>query len=97
MSTIDAISCIILAYGLCGLYFNLSKYLPNNIIKELSFLSNNITKIYILQWFFIPLLIILFVYIFKYTAISTLICFIITILVLLICRIITQLIQKSNI
>ena len=97
MSTIDAIACIILVHGLCGLYYCISNYLPNIITKELSFLSKNVTKVYILQWFFIPLLVILFCYFFKNTAISTLTCFIISISVLLICRIITQFIQKTNI
>ena len=94
MTTIDAIFCIILSHGLCGLYYHLSKYLPNNIIKEFSYLSKNITKIYIFQWFFIPILIILFVFFFKNINISDLICFIMGIAVLLISRTCTALLIK---
>ncbi len=96
MTTIDAIFCIILSHGLCGLYYHLSKYLPNNIIKEFSYLSKNITKIYIFQWFFIPILIILFVFFFKNINISDLICFIMGIAVLLISGTCNRIIDKTT-
>jgi hypothetical protein len=65
MNTLDAVFCIINAHGVIGLCYWISKYLPDAIIKAATILSSNINRIYIVQWFFIPVLIILFSYFFK--------------------------------
>ena len=68
-----------------------------DIIKNLRVnTSKNITKIYIFQWFFIPILIILFVFFFKNINISDLICFIMGIAVLLISGTCNRIIDKTT-
>lgn len=65
MNILDAVFCIINAHGVIGLCYWISKYLPNTILKATTILSSNINTIYIVQWFFIPVLIILISYFFK--------------------------------
>ena len=65
MNTLDAVFCIINAHGVIGLCYWISKYLPDAIIKAATILSSNINTIYIVQWFFITVLIILISYFFK--------------------------------
>ena len=65
MNTLDALFCIINAHGVIGLCYWISKYLPDAIIKAATILSSNINTIYIVQWFFITVLIILISYFFK--------------------------------
>ena len=65
MTTLDAIFCITNAHGVIGLCYWISKYLPDAIKKAFNILSNNITGIYVLQWLFVPLIVILISYFFK--------------------------------
>lgn len=65
MTTLDAMFCILFVHGIIGLCYNLTKWLPDKIIKLFSILSNNINTIYIMQWLFIPVGIILLVYLVK--------------------------------
>ncbi len=65
MTTLDAIFCIINAHGVIGLCYWIADYLPDKIKKVFSILSSNITYIYIFQWLFIPLTVILISYFFK--------------------------------
>ena len=62
LNTLDAIFCIINAHAVIGLCYWMSKFLPDVIIKVFSILSSNINRIYIAQWFFIPLTVIFIVY-----------------------------------
>ena len=59
MTTLDVVFCLLYAHGNIGLCYKLAKFLPDAIKKAFSILSNNINNIYIAQWFFIPLLVIL--------------------------------------
>lgn len=61
--------------------YYLAQYLPDMIIKACSILSSNITYIYIAQWFFIPLGVILLVYLFKSLVFNDLICAIFSIFI----------------
>ena len=83
MTTLDAIFCIGNAHGVIGLSYWISKYLPNAITKAFNILSNNITDIYVLQWLFVPLDVILISYFFKDLVLTDLACAIISILVLI--------------
>ena len=65
LNTFDALFCIINAHALVGLCYWLAKYLPDSIIKAFTILSSNINTIYIVQWLFVPLTIILVFYFFK--------------------------------
>ena len=62
MNTLDALFCIINAHAVIGLCYWLAKFLPEKIIKVFSILSSNINRIYIAQWFFIPLTMVLIVH-----------------------------------
>lgn len=62
LNTLDALFCIINAHAVIGLCYWMAKFLPDTIIKAFSILSSNINRIYIAQWFFIPLTIIFIVY-----------------------------------
>lgn len=62
MNTLDALFCIINAHAVIGLCYWVVKFLPDAIIKAFSILSSNINRIYVAQWFFIPLTIILIVH-----------------------------------
>ena len=59
LNTLDAVFCIINAHAVIGLCYWIVKYLPDAAIKTCSILSSNINKIYIAQWFFIPVTIVL--------------------------------------
>ena len=65
MTTIDMIFCLIYIHGNIALCYHVKDVLPEKIIKIFSILSSNINNIYIIQWFFIPVLMILMEYIFK--------------------------------
>ena len=65
MTTLDAIFCITNAHGVIGLCYWISRYLPDAIKKAFKILSKNITSIYVLQWLFVPLTVILISYFFK--------------------------------
>ena len=65
MNTLDAIFCIICAHGIIGLCYYLNKILPDSVRNIFKTLSSNITVIYIAQWCFIPIGIILLAYLFK--------------------------------
>lgn len=62
LNTLDAVFCIINAHAVVGLCYWLIKFLPDAIIKIFSILSSNINTIYIAQWFFIPVTVILITY-----------------------------------
>lgn len=62
LNTLDALFCIINAHAMIGLCYWLAKYLPDKIIKAFTIMSSNINVIYIVQWFFVPLTIILIEY-----------------------------------
>ena len=65
MTTIDVFFCSLYAHGSIGLCHYLSKFLPESIINVSAILSSNINNIYIIQWLFVNVIIILLVYIFK--------------------------------
>ena len=65
MTTIDALFCLLYAHANIGLCYYLIKYLPDSVIKAFSTLSRNIINIYVIQWLFVPLIIIFVAYIFK--------------------------------
>ena len=65
MNTLDAIFCIINAHGVIGLCYWLSKHVPDTVINISKILSSNINQIYIAQWFFVPITVILIAYFFK--------------------------------
>lgn len=56
---------IINAHAVIGLCYWLMKFLPDSIIKLFSILSSNINNIYIAQWFFIPVTVVLISYFFR--------------------------------
>ena len=62
MTTIDALFCLIYIHGAMGLFYFLSDKLPQNLLDIAGTLSRYINGIYIAQWFLIPLIIILLVY-----------------------------------
>lgn len=62
LNTLDAVFGIINAHAVIGLCYWVVKFLPDAIIKAFSILSSNINRIYVAQWFFIPLTIILIVH-----------------------------------
>ena len=61
----DAVFGIINAHAVIGLCYWLMKFLPDSIIKLFSILSSNINNIYIAQWFFIPVTVVLISYFFR--------------------------------
>ena len=83
MNTIDAVFCIIFAHGIIGFCYDLSKSVPENIIKASSILSRNINNIYIAQWCLIPLGVIFLVYIFKDILFTDIICAVYSIFMLI--------------
>ena len=84
MNTLDALFCIINAQGVIGLCYWVLKYLPDAVIKAFSILSSNINRIYIAQWFFIPLAIIFVTYFAKGLVLDDLVTSIISIFMLVI-------------
>ncbi len=83
LETIDAIFCILNAHAMIGLCHWIAKYLPDTIIKAFTTLSSNINMIYIAQWFFIPLTIILLAYFAKNMVMHDLLASIIAICILI--------------
>lgn len=81
MTTLDALFCVACAHGFIGLCYYLAQYLPDMIIKACSILSSHITYIYIAQWFFIPLGVILLAYFFKALVFNDLVCCIFSIFI----------------
>lgn len=90
MNIIDALFCIINAHGVIGLCYWISKYLPDSVIKVFTILSSNINRIYIAQWFFIPLTVILIVYLFKGIVFNDLITIIIAICILVLSTVVAM-------
>ena len=73
MTTLDVVFCLIYIHGNLGFCHWISKFLPEKIRGMFTFLSKNITTIYLLQWFLIPfsfLLIFLFYDNFVFTELS---------------------------
>ena len=62
MSPLLALFCIILIHGDLGFSFWLSNRIPEKLKNMFVFSSKNITKIYVAQWFLIPITIILIKY-----------------------------------
>ena len=62
LNTLDAVFCIINSHAVIGLCYWIVKYLPDAVTKTFSILSSNINHIYIAQWFFIPVTIVLITY-----------------------------------
>lgn len=84
LNTLDAVFCIINAHAVIGFCYWINKYLPDAIIKGFSILSSNINQIYIAQWFFIPITIILVTYFARNMVLNDWITAIISIFMLLI-------------
>jgi hypothetical protein len=84
MTTLDVIFCLMYIHGNLGLCYFMKDRLPEAIIKVFSILSDNINVIYIVQWFVMPLLIILVVYLFKDIVFTDLLLLILSIFVLII-------------
>lgn len=59
LNTLDVIFILIDVHGLFGLGYVLSKKLPEAIVRFLTLVSKNLTRIYIAQWFLIPVTVIL--------------------------------------
>ena len=55
MTTIDAQFCLICIYGIIGMSYFVTGFLPENIKTFFSNSSKNLNIIYIVQWFLIPL------------------------------------------
>jgi hypothetical protein len=83
LDTLDAIFCILNAHAMIGFCHWIAKYLPDTIIKAFTTLSSNINIIYIAQWFFIPLTIILLAYLAKDLVMHDLLASIIAICILI--------------
>ena len=62
MTTLELIFNLLYIHGNLGFCYWLSKRLPMSIKSILSFLSINITKIYMIQWYLIPIVIILIMF-----------------------------------
>ena len=84
MNTLDAIFCIINAHAVIGLCCWLIKFLPDSIIKIFTILSTNINNIYIAQWFFIPITIIVIIYFVKDIVFNDFLAAIISIIMLIV-------------
>ena len=84
LNTLDAVFCIINAHAVVGFCYWLLKFLPDSIIRIFSILSSNINNIYIAQWFFIPVTIILITYFAKDLVLNDLVTTIISICMLVI-------------
>ncbi|WP_406534980.1 acyltransferase family protein [Methanobrevibacter sp.] len=84
LNTLDAIFGIINAHALIGLCYWMIKYLSDAAIKAFSILSSNINTIYIAQWFFIPVTIVLITYFAKDLVLNDFVTTIIAIVMLII-------------
>lgn len=84
LNTLDAVFCIINAHAFIGLCYWISDYLPDSITKFFSTLSRNINEIYIAQWFYIPVTIILITYFAKGLVFDDLVTTIVSICMLII-------------
>lgn len=72
MSTLLALFCIILIHGDLEFSFWLSKRIPEKLKNMFILLSKNITGIYVVQWFLIPITIILIEYTNKFVVFNDL-------------------------
>lgn len=84
LNTLDAIFCIINAHAVIGLCYWLIKFIPDSIIKIFTILSTNINNIYIAQWFFIPITIIVIIYFVKDIVFNDFLAAIISIIMLIV-------------
>jgi hypothetical protein len=84
LNILDAVFGIINAHAVIGLCYWLIKFLPDSIIKVFSILSSNINNIYIAQWFFIPVTVILITYFARDLVLNDLMTTIIAICILII-------------
>lgn len=55
MTTFDVFFCLLCIYGVIGLCYLVSGYLPEGVIKFCTKTSGEVNVIYIVQWFLIPL------------------------------------------
>ncbi len=84
LNTLDALFCIINAHAVVGLCYWLAKFLPDSIVKAFSILSSNINNIYIAQWFFIPVTVILITYFARGLVLNDLVTSLIAVFILII-------------
>ena len=94
LNTLDAVFCIINAHAVIGLCYWMVKYLPDAVINTCSILSSNINKIYIAQWFFIPVTIVLIESFAKGLVLNDLITAVISIVMLIISTAVALLYKK---
>ena len=94
LNTLDAVFCIINAHAVIGLCYWIVKYLPDAVIKTCSILSSNINKIYIAQWFFIPVTIVLIESFAKGVVLNDLITAVISIVMLIISTVVALFYKK---
>ena len=97
MNTLDALFCIINVHGVIGLCYYLSKVFPDAINKTLTIMSSNINNIYIAQWCFIPLGIILISYLFKDFVFTDLASALYAIIILILSTIVALAIKKLTV
>ena len=62
MTTIDAMFCLMCIYGVIGMCYLISTFLPDPAIRFFSKTSGNLNALYVIQWFLIPLTYIFIVY-----------------------------------
>ena len=84
MNILDAVFCIINAHGVLGLCWWAVDYIPDSVKKLFSILSSNINHIYIAQWFFIPITVILVSYFFKGIVLNDLVSAVIAVIMLVV-------------
>lgn len=94
MTTMDVIFCLIYIHGNLGLCYYLKDRLPAVINRIFSILSTNINIIYIVQWFYIPVMMILTVYIFKDMVFTDLTLFLFTVFMIIISTLTAMLYKK---
>ncbi len=55
MTTIDAMFCLVCNYGVIGICYYISAFLPDSALKFFSKTSANLNPIYVIQWYLIPI------------------------------------------
>lgn len=63
ISTIDVLLCILLVFGLLGVYYFLSRHLSHGVIAFFEYLSLNLTNIYVIHWILIGWIVNLGIYV----------------------------------
>lgn len=96
MNTLNALFCIINAHAVVGFCYWALKFLPDSISRTFSILSSNINNIYIAQWFFVPITIILITYFAKDFVLTDLATTIIAICMLIVSTLVALGYKKSR-